>query len=370
MAMTAPQRAPATIESFSGTLHDPRTITDKLSEAKAHFHLVSPSTSIGRLPEGFEVSLSALLIDSNTDSGDVFDVGGGKLSLSKVALDRIASMMGISWGPSTRLDDGSHPHYYACAVTGEYTGFDSRPVTIQGDKQLDLRHGSAMVEKIRAEAKSAQSFETKLMHQRARIAELAITMARLRGIRSTGLRTSYAKGELAKPFVVARLMATGYSADPVLRRDFAVAQFSAGLAGRSALFGPAAGAPRPLAALTMHAPPPVGTVREDYDDVPPARPSPRPSAPREVAPAAAGAPHSGGGGGRKTGFVVPFGRSKGDDLADVGDGDLAFLQGYYAKALGDPAKSRYRESNQDGLDAVNAEIAFREGGDREPGGEG
>jgi hypothetical protein len=56
-----------------------------------------------------------------------------------------------------------------------------------------------------------------------------------------------------------------------------------------------------------------------------------------------------------------------DDLADVGDGDLAFLQGYYAKALGDPAKSRYRESNQDGLDAVNAEIAFREGGDREPG---
>lgn len=115
-------------------------------------------------------------------------------------------------------------------------------------------------------------------------------------------------------------------------------------------------------------PPPVGQVRDiDDEDVPPARPSPRPAQAAPPPPAAAGG-SDGNGNGRRTGFIVPFGRAKGEDLAEVDDENLVFLQGYFTKALGDPAKSRYREGNQEGLDAVNAEIAFREGGDnREPG---
>ena len=369
MQQTSRQASLAWVGSFeSGS-----RANEILAAASEQFHLVSPASSVGSLPEGCEVATSFVQVDRENET---YDVGGGKRGLAKVALDRIASAAGVSWDPiaSCRLDDGSDPYYCLFRAVGTMRGFDGAPVTITGTKEMDLRPRSPQLDAIEARAKEGKSSEKQIREMRLHILGHAESKARLRAIRSIGLRTSYDDKDLKKPFLVARLVFTGRTQDPTLEREFALMRAHAMLGSVSAMYGGPAPqlAPAPAQRMTVGVrPPPVGERREreiDEGDIPEPRRSPPPPPARRAAPAA---PPSGGddgnGNGRKTGFVVPFGRSKGDDLADVGDGDLAFLQGYYAKALGDPAKSRYRESNQDGLDAVNAEIAFREGGDREPG---
>ena len=365
MQQTSRQASLAWVGSFeSGS-----RANEILAAASEQFHLVSPASSVGSLPEGCEVATSFVQGDRENET---YDVGGGKRGLAKVALDRIASAAGVSWDPiaSCRLDDGSDPYYCLFRAVGTMRGFDGAPVTITGTKEMDLRPRSPQLDAIEARAKEGKSSEKQIREMRLHILGHAESKARLRAIRSIGLRTSYDDKDLRKPFLVARLVFTGRTQDPTLEREFALLRAHAMLGSVSAMYGGPAPqlAPAPAQRMTVGVrPPPVGrSVDLDDGDIPEPRRSPPPPPARSAAPAA---PPSGGddGNGRKTGFVVPFGRSKGDDLADVGDGDLAFLQGYYAKALGDPAKSRYRESNQDGLDAVNAEIAFREGGDREPG---
>lgn len=370
MTTTAARGALAWVGSFDSGAR----ANEILQAASEQFHLVSPASSVGSLPEGCEVATSFVRVDRENET---YDVGGGKRGLAKVALDRIASAAGVSWDPiaSCRLDDGSDPYYCLFRAVGTMRGFDGSPVTITGTKEMDLRPRSPQLDAIEARAKEGKSSEKQIREMRLHILGHAESKARLRAIRSIGLRTSYDDKDLKKPFLVARLVFTGRTEDPTLEREFALMRAHAMLGSVSALYGTSP-APQLVAAPPVQRmssgvrPPPVGrSVDIDEDDIPEPRRSPPPPPARSAAPAA---PPSGGddGNGRKTGFVVPFGRSKGADLADVGDGDLAFLQGYYAKALGDPEKSRYRESNQDGLDAVNAEIAFREGGDREPGGEG
>src|SRR5690606_22200519 len=98
------------------------------------------------------------------------------------------------------------------------------------------------------------------------------TKARLRAIRSIGLRPAYTVEDLAKPFVVARLMWTGESDDPELRRTFAVMQAQRMLGGVQALYGqapaptPAPAQAGPVAPARMP-PPPVGSSPLDDDDI-------------------------------------------------------------------------------------------------------
>lgn len=174
-------------------------ITDTLKRAMERGHLVSPSTTCPNLPIGCEVAFSAVLI--NSAGADVYPVGG-KLGLAKPALDKIAKAVGVSWDPiqSRRLDDGSDPYYASYRAVGFYRHFDGTMMQIMGEKQMDLHDESEWAKKMTA---------GELSMQRKFIAEHAETKARLRAIRSLGLQTSYTKDELAKPFIVAKLMLTG-----------------------------------------------------------------------------------------------------------------------------------------------------------------
>lgn len=357
--------------AWVGSFDNGARANEILAAAGKQFHLVSPASSVGSLPEGCEVATSFVQVDRENET---YDVGGGKRGLAKVALDRIASAAGISWDPiaSCRLDDGSDPYYVSFRAVGTMRGFDGTPVTIVGTKEMDLRPRSPQLDSLEQKAKAkGKSSDAQVREMRLHILGHAESKARLRAIRSIGIRTSYTPDELAKPFLIARLVFTGRTDDPELGRAFAMVRANAMLGGMAAMYGaPAAQLPaaQPQRMTVGVRPPPVGQVRDiDDEDVPPARPSPRPAQAAPPPPAAAGG-SDGNGNGRRTGFIVPFGRAKGEDLAEVDDENLVFLQGYFTKALGDPAKSRYREGNQEGLDAVNAEIAFREGGDnREPG---
>lgn len=339
-ALAKPAGAP-----MSGTSRDAQVLTGQLQYAQANYHLVSPATSVGSLPEGCEVALCKVLIEG----AETYPVGGGKKGLQKSALDKIAAAAGVSWDPrqSRRLDDGSDPYYCAYLAVGTYRHFDGTVITIQGTKEMDLRPGSAQVQKIN-ETSSAAAVQ--LRDTRAHIVAHAESKARLRAIRSLGLRSSYTDDELRKPFVVARLMWTGRTEDPTLRRIFAEMQAKAMIGGVQALYGhePSTAPIGALPAAAPHRPPPVGMVPADEEDggyVPPPPPTPKPASP----------PRAGGD------LFMPG--KKGTPkvkVADADDKDLEYWRGRLTKGLAE-GTSQYADKDREVLTAIEAEQKRREG---------
>src|SRR5258708_460221 len=82
--------------ALAGSFREVSKIATALERASREAHLVSPATSVGSLPEGFEVALSSVLVTSR----EVYPIpGSDKVGLSLVALDRIAMAAGVSWDP-------------------------------------------------------------------------------------------------------------------------------------------------------------------------------------------------------------------------------------------------------------------------------
>lgn len=365
------------LAKLPGSYRNAQEITGRLQYAAEHFNLVSPATACGALPEGCSVALSTVWIDE----ADTYNVQG-KFGLSKSALDKIAAGAGVCWDAtqSGRLDDGSHPYYCRWKAVGTYRHLDGTEVQIIGEKEMDLREGSAQVDRMRASAKTAETFATQLRDTRAFLQGHAETKARLRAIRSIGLRTSYTKEDLKKPFVVARLMWTGQSDDPELRREFARMQATAMLGGSRALYGhqpaaPAAATP----ARTLLSPPPVGATKADGDDfgagasTPPRAQGQVIDAPQGTGSEAAqngttrpSASSSGGG----SGLFMPG--KKGAPkvtVRDAEDKDLNYWNDRLAKSL-DDGSSNYPEKDRDLLVAIRAEIALRSSGGEVAGDKG
>lgn len=374
MAMQQHQPAKGAL-SWVGSFDSGARANEILAAAGKQFHLVSPASSVGSLPEGCEVATSFVQIDTANES---YDVGMGKRGLAKVALDRIASAAGISWDPiaSCRLDDGSDPYYVSFRAVGTMRGFDGTPVTIVGTKEMDLRPGSPQLESLESKARAkGKSSEAQVREMRLHIMGHAESKARLRAIRSIGLRTSYTPDELNKPFLIARLVFTGRTDDPELGRAFAMVRANAMLGGMAAMYGaPAAQLPaaQPQRMTVGVRPPPVGQVRDlDEEDVPPPRPSPTRAAPPPPPAAPAAAPPSGGnGGGRRdsgsgTSAVWPWDAKregdpgKGDSLSTVADDALDRLVAYCDKKAAEGG--RWAERDATLAAAARAEIAFRNG---------
>lgn len=244
----------------------PRDVTGMLAHAAAHWHLVSPATAVSDVPEGCSVSLSKIMVMP----AETYPIpGSNKLGLAKSALDRIAMAAGVHWDPrlSGRVDDGRDPHVCTFVAVGTFSHFDGSAVTVQGTKHLDLRNRSPMATRILETAKrNGKDGAGQLRDMRAFLLEHAETRARLRAIRSMGVRTSYTPDELAKPFVVAKLSFTGASDDPEMRREFSRmrAQKMLGMyEGNAPSFTPIARLP--LSAATSHGTP-TGPYQDDDDD--------------------------------------------------------------------------------------------------------
>lgn len=250
-----------------GVFQRAEEVDKRLRHAAANFHLVAPSTVCGSLPEGCEAALAIVPINVE---GETYDIPGGKRGLAKVALNKIAAAAGISWDPhlSRRLDNGSDPNYVHYRAVGWYRAFDGSRVGIQAEKEMDVRDGSpqvlALFDKARAKGRDATQ---QIRELRLHILGHAETKAQLRAIRALGLRTSYTREELQRPFVVARIVFTGKTDDPQLKQLFANRTADAFLGASTALYGNAA----PAALPAPTAPPPVGMQRlapahDDEDD--------------------------------------------------------------------------------------------------------
>lgn len=347
----------------TGAFRDAKDVTARLQFAAQNYHLISPATACGAVPEGCSIALSTVLVDIEAETYDQ----GGKRGLGKTALDKIAAAAGISWDArlSGRLDDGSDANYCMWRAIGTLRHLDGTIVQLVGSKEMDLRPGSPQVLALeeRAAAKKRDA-SAQIREMRLHIVAHAESKARLRAIRSLGVRSAYSRDELKKPFVIAKIMWTGQSDDPELRRAFAMKQADAMLSGTRSLYGETAPAPLPSVAgmprLGARRPPPIGSSIEDDGDVvdatanteraPAAQAAPPPSEPKNgAAPAPADGP------------VAKFGKSKGHPITSMSDEDLDWYAGAIRKSVDDPEKSRYRASNEAHLKEVLAELERRNG---------
>jgi hypothetical protein len=370
---------------ISGSYKNAVQVTKVLAWARDHAHLISPAYACARLPEGCEVGISIVWVDPKTDA---HDVGMGKFGLLKHALNRISSAAGIRFDPhaSGRVDDGSDPFYVHWRSVGAWRHLDGSILPIVGDREMDLRDGSAQVERV---YKTSRDAEKQVREMRAFIMGHAQSKAELRAIRKAlGIR-SYTAQELEKPFVVVNLAFTGFSEDPSIRRENAAAIRNSMLGGAQALFGPPPGNTVTTPALPMasnvpiqigHAPPPVGSTRAELDDdsapvlpqgntidttatpVPESARAPRTAARSQAAPPAPATTSQASGARKPSGFVMKFGKTKGTPIEDATDRDLQWSSETIAKSIDDPDKARFREQNERELAAIRAEIAYRAGG--------
>lgn len=313
-ALARPQ-APVALARTSGTFSRGADVTQRLADAAAgHAHIVAPATACDVIPEGCAIALSVVSIDAEAETYSLGYNPARKaemFGLSKVAIDKIVASAGVSWDSTQcrRLDDGRDPRYCLYYAVGTYRHFDGTETVVTGTKEMDLRDGSPQVEALEERARSkGKTADAQIREMRLHILAHAESKAKLRAGRSLGIRTSYTREELARPFVVAKLMFTGQSDDPEIRRMFAAKRADAMLGGHRALFGVAPVAPQPVMALQapVSAPPMLPHVRGEVDEddyyepveaVPPARPTPPQQAPAHATTAPteskAAKPHQG-----------------------------------------------------------------------------
>lgn len=260
------QRAPS--ESVvASSISEPRAVTARLTEMASQYHLVAPATSCDALPPGCGVSMSLVLVnpdDSSNGPAEVYNVGG-KLALSNSSLKRIASAAGLDWdtAASGRLDDGSDPCYCHYRAVGRVRNFDGSERTVSGEVEIDMRDGSPQIDAMRDRIRGGDEEREEKLRKQVRDVRLFIlrhaeSKAKLRAIADMGVKRSYTREELGKPFAVARLMWTGETSDPELKREFARMHAERMMGGTRALYGraphappPARPAPHPVPAMTV-----------------------------------------------------------------------------------------------------------------------
>jgi len=248
--LARPQHSGAAL-AIEGNFSDPTRATVALKEAAEAYHLISPATMVGALPEGCAVSLA--LVRISPDDPHLYSVGG-KMALDKTHLASIANAIGASTVFSRRTDDGSDPHYCAWTVKVRYRQFDGTWLSRQGSVEQDLRepYGAEYVDAVRKaeDAKPPRDPSKQIGELRRFISRHAESKALNRAYAALGIRRSYTRQELARPFCVARIVFTGQSDDPAARAQFREAIMQSFLSSSEDAFGPADQSepmePRPL----------------------------------------------------------------------------------------------------------------------------
>lgn len=286
-----PEESAKAIQLYSGAHDDAKRATQALQKLQEVGHLISPAPACGTLPIGTAIAISAVTVDAENETFPIAGggQGEGKLGIGKVPMYKFASALGINWSSeSRRIDDRSDACYVYFVAVGYVRNFDGSWMRITGEKVMDLRDGSPQLagmqdqteskfkrehEKWEADGRKGREpkmgdWKSQVRDMRLRILEHAETKAKLRAIRSLGMRSSYTRAELSKPFFVARLQFTGQSDDPVIKQMFATRIADAMLGGTQMLYGrtePSSArhdsSPQPYVK-----PPPIDAHGESIDD--------------------------------------------------------------------------------------------------------
>ncbi len=245
-----------------GAFADPGAVTAALMQAQQFYHVVTPAMSVGGIPEGCEIYTSLVTVDPL--GPEVYNITGDRripkdddsVGIDKVALAKIWAALGGSWQHSRRVDSGNHPHYCAWEAAGLYQQFDGQVCRVLGNVDIDVREplGAAYVE-IVEKAKSSRPQRdpsAQLLELRKFLPRHCESKAMNKAIANVGIRRSYKRADLRKPFLVARLAVTGRTDNPRLREDFARMHYAQRLNGTAALYGASPALPAPAVPVSGH----------------------------------------------------------------------------------------------------------------------
>ena len=236
-SMARPQRRQDPLSGILGTFSNPAQVGEALNHASAFCHIVGPVT-VGALPNGCEVSLSAVVLNSVDKGGDVYSVGFGKFALTKPAMDRIAAAAGVT----TEATQCVRWEQRLCEwrVTRAVRYLDGSTRRESASRIIDLREGSRYLENLRAKAieRDPSRPDTQVNEILGMLGAHTETKARLRADRALLAIRTYTKEELQKPFVVPRLVFTGRCpGNPQLEAAFGMMIAQSMLGATQALYG-------------------------------------------------------------------------------------------------------------------------------------
>lgn len=229
------------IQAITRQAYDrPNAATEALEAVAKLCHLVSPAPVVASLPAGCELGIASVLVDVANETYPL--PSGGKRGLDRVALAKIGAAAGVTWVSSRRQDDGKDPHYCEWQAVARIRLFDGQLRDCPGSVTLDLREnlGTDWQEIVEQAAKATPRRDPakQLLEARKFIRRIAESKAMNRAIAALGIRRAYTQAELGKPFAVARVMFTGKTDDPELRREFAKIIAQSFQQGSTQLFGP------------------------------------------------------------------------------------------------------------------------------------
>jgi len=227
-----------------------------------------------------KASIETLSISSNVDDKEVFklatvykgQVATPVLSLTKLALDKIANILGIEWehDKCRRTDDRQDPNIIEFSAVGRVKKFDGTWMPLTGTKQIDINayvdeHRYKCEEKVLGQygwkygggnykgqkdldtPECQNALDRSAKKRRIDVSKhklaLAESGAKNRAIRSFGLKSTYTPDELKKQFAVLHLHVDhdAIERDPAAKR----AALSSAVGAENMLFNDST--PKPVA---------------------------------------------------------------------------------------------------------------------------
>ena len=237
-------------------------VRETIEKLRGQFNVLTPAVVIDHIPAMHRVSFGVVPFGPDDVYGDPKGfkppfLNDNERAPNKVGLLKLLAAAGGKVISSVRLDDRKDPLVCEFQVTIDIVQLDGNIARSIATKRLDFSDGSAQISAMK---------DKQLVQQRQMIAELAESKAMNRAIRAAlQLKQKYTVQELARPFVIPKLVVDLDMSDPLIRQMAA----AKALGIEAQLYGPplAGGFPTALPApaeslVRMIAPAP------DDDDAP------------------------------------------------------------------------------------------------------
>ncbi len=196
----------------------------------AKYNVLTPTIAVEQISPIHQIKVQQVSIDPDTAGGDVFHMGEGKYYLSAAARRRLAAVAGIQQNYRESGFIADTPTRITYQAIGAIQDASGQWRILTATKTLDL-------EQIRKAKGYTEERVKNIWQYRYERAETG-AWSRLYTA-ALGLKTTYSRDELAKPFIVPRVVLSPDWTDPEVKRMLTARALDA----QAAVFGPATGRP-------------------------------------------------------------------------------------------------------------------------------